>query len=53
MHPGSKHKKFTHNRMKACLLKGDNEDKENIFTRDDFNNKKFSVDLPSKINDVI
>ena len=30
MHPASKSKKFTHNRMKACLLRNDQEDKENL-----------------------
>jgi hypothetical protein len=47
MHPNSKHKKFTHNRMKACLLRNDQEDKENMMCREEFKSKKFSVELPS------
>lgn len=43
-----KHKKFTHNRMKACLERNDQEDKENRIYHEDFRNKKFSVELPSK-----
>lgn len=47
MHP-TKQKKYTHNRMKACLLRNDQEDKENIPFKDELVNKKFSVQLPSK-----
>lgn len=47
----TKHKKFTHNRMKACLLRSEHEDKENMPLKDDLVNKKFSVQLPSKCMD--
>lgn len=44
----NKQKKFTHNRMKACIDRSDNPDKENIMRYDDFRNKKLSVELPPK-----
>lgn len=43
-----KTKKFTHNRMKACIERNENEDKENRVYPEGFCNKKFSVELPSK-----
>lgn len=45
MQGNHKMKKFTHNRMKACIERGE-EDKENRFMPDP--NKKFSVELPNK-----
>lgn len=48
MYPTSKQKKYTHSRMKACIIRNDQEDKENMCCPDDFKNKKFSVELPSK-----
>jgi hypothetical protein len=42
---GHKMKKFTHNRMKACIERSE-DDKENRLLPDA--NKKFSVELPSK-----
>ena len=50
MQNGSKHKKFTHNRMKACVERNDHSDKENIYAGD-FRNKKMSVELPTKCMD--
>jgi hypothetical protein len=47
----SKQKKFTHNRMKACIERTDHADKENILHFDDFRNKKLSVELPSRCLD--
>lgn len=51
MHQSHKMKKFTHNRMKACLDRNEQEDKENRVYPDDFRNKKLSVELPYKQNE--
>lgn len=45
MQGSHKMKKFTHNRMKACIERSE-DDKENHFLPE--TNKKFSVELPSK-----
>lgn len=52
MQTNSKLKKYTHSRMKACLGKAEEEDKENLLYFEDFRNKKLSVELPSRCQDV-
>lgn len=48
MQQNPKAKKFTHNRMKACIERNEGDDKENRVLHGDFRNKKLSVQLPSR-----